>query len=154
MKIKTYQAFCLLGLTCSKNMYTNLFLHGLHVHLLLSLISVVQALSVVPRFIPEIEGDPEVHFFCREDTDIFAIDIVWQDPQNIIYNPGSTSDNGNEKIHAEGSRLSIFKVNRNDTGTYRCLRNSNYTEFAVGNLSVIGMYMHHTWSMYVHYLHV
>ena len=111
--------------------------------LLLSLISVVQSLSVVPRSIPEIEGDPEVHFFCREDTYTFATDIIWQDPWNKIHHPGSTNDNGNEKIHAEGSRLSIFNVDRNDTGTYRCLRNTNLTEFAEGTLSVIGMYIHH-----------
>ena len=119
----------------------------------------VQSLSVVPRSIPEIEGDPEVHFFCREDTYTFATDIIWEDPWNIIYSPGSTNDNGNEKIHTEGSRLSIFNVDRNDTGTYRCLRNTNLTEFAEGTLSVIGMHMTCictiyglTYSMCVHYL--
>ena len=107
----------------------------------LSLTSVVHTLIVVPHFISEFEGDPETHFFCRENSNAFAIDIIWQDPHDNTYNPSSTN-NGNERIYAEGSRLSILNVSRNDTGTYRCIRN---TEFAEGTLSVIGMYAYHVW---------
>ena len=108
--------------------------------LILFPMSVAHTLSVIPQSIPELEGDPEVHFFCREDSNTFATNIIWQDPQESIYIPGSLNENGNKRILAEGSRLTIFNIIRNDTGTYRCLRNTNHTEFAEGTLTVIGMY--------------
>ena len=94
------------------------------------------SLLVTPPFITEVEGHSEVHFFCREDDNTFAINIVWQDPHENIYIPGS---GGNLRISAEGSRLSIFNLTRNDTGIYRCLKIDNHTEFADGRLTVNGM---------------
>lgn len=106
---------------------------------------VAQSLSVHPPSLIEREGDPEVNFFCREDDKAPAINIVWVDPQENTYIPGSTSEGGNARISATGNGLSISNIHRNDTGTYRCIRNSsNYTEFANGNLSVFGMYILHT----------
>lgn len=101
--------------------------------------AVVHSLLVTPRLVTELEGHSEVHFFCREDNNVFARDIVWQDPHGNVYTPGST-ENENTRITAEGSRLSIFNIIRNDTGTYRCLNSNNYTVFADGNLIVNGMY--------------
>lgn len=88
----------------------------------------------------EREGDPEAHFFCREDNNAFATDIVWFDPQENTYIPGSTMEGGNTRISAEGSRLSISDISRMDAGIYRCVRKSNNNEFSNGTLSVFGMY--------------
>lgn len=100
--------------------------------------AVVHSLLVTPQTVTELEDHSAVHFFCRKDDSMFAIHIVWQDPHNNFYTPGST-ENENERITAEGSRLSIFNIIRNDTGTYRCLNSSNHTDFADGRLIVNGM---------------
>ena len=97
------------------------------------------SLFVFPQFITVCEDHPEVHFFCKESDDIFAINIVWQDSQEVFYVPGSLNENDNKRILAEGSRLSILNISRNDTGGYRCLRSNNYTVFAEGSLTVTGM---------------
>lgn len=99
--------------------------------------AVVHSLSVSPPLVTELEDHSEVSFFCREDG-VFATDIVWQDPLGNFYTPGST-ENENTRITAEGSRLSIFNIIRNDAGTYRCLNSNNHTDFADGRLIVNGM---------------
>ena len=93
---------------------------------------------MTPETIYELEGDLEVNFFCRENTNSFATNIVWQDPQRIMYIPGSMSMGGNSRISAEGSRLQIAQVFRNDSGIYRCLRPNNPEDFAEGTLLVHG----------------
>ena len=98
---------------------------------------------MTPQTVPEVEGDLEVYFFCRENNNSFASpkDIVWQDPQGISYIPGSLSIEGKSRISAEGSRLRIVHIVRNDTGFYRCQRSDNPAEFAEGNLLVNGIYL-------------
>ena len=98
------------------------------------------SLLVTPQTIPELEGDLEVNFFCRENNNSFAINIEWLDPQHILYIPGSLSMGGNSRISAEGSRLQIRQLVRNDTGIYRCLRSNNPPDFAEGTLLVHGIY--------------
>ena len=102
---------------------------------------VSHCLSVNPQYIPEPEGDEEVHFFCIESPNSYATDITWRDPQGNLYTPGSPSVGGNSRITAEGSRLSILNLVRNDTGHYRCYRNSDPTDYAEGQLLVYGKYM-------------
>ena len=102
---------------------------------------VAQSLSLHPTSLRRPEGDPKVTFFCREDDDTFATDIVWVDPQENTYIPGSTSEGGNARISARGSSLSISNISRMDAGAYRCVRESNHTEFANGTLHVLGMYI-------------
>ena len=113
---------------------------------ILPIISSIAAYSllVTPQTIPELEGDLEVFFFCRENNNSFAnpTNIVWQDPQGISYTPGSPSMGGNSRISAEGSRLRIAHIVRNDTGSYRCRRSNNPAEFAEGNLLVHGMFIY------------
>lgn len=103
--------------------------------------AVAHPLSVFPPFLSESEGDPDAYFFCLENSTSFATDIVWQDPQQNIYIPGNLTKTENRRISAEGSRLSIQNIIRNDTGIYRCLRKNNFTDFAEGNLTVFGMQM-------------
>lgn len=106
-----------------------------------------QSLNVSPSVIIEDENHSEVHFFCREDDNTYAREIVWQDPHGNNYTPGS-GENG-DKILAEGSRLSIFNIIRNDAGIYRCLKSSDHTEFADGTLVVEGMQLQYKfWSKY------
>ena len=102
------------------------------------------SLLVTPQTVPELEGDLEVYFFCRENNNSFASpkSIVWQDPQGISYIPGSPSVGGNSRISAEGSRLRIVHIVRNDTGIYRCQRSNNPAEFAEGNLFVHGTFIY------------
>ena len=97
------------------------------------------SLLVTPQTIPELEGDLEVSFFCRENNNTFATDIEWLDPHHILYIPGSLSTEGNSRIYAEGSRLQITQLVRNDTGIYRCLRSNNPSDFAEGTLLVHGI---------------
>lgn len=102
--------------------------------------AVVHSLLVTPPVVTKLE-DSVVNFFCREDNNNFATDIVWQDPHENYYIPGS-GENENIRISAVGSRLEITNIIRNDTGIYRCLRSSNHTEFADGELIVYGMQLH------------
>ena len=97
------------------------------------------SLLVTPQTVPELENDLEVHFFCRENNNTFAVNIAWMDPQEFLYIPGSLNM-GNSRITAEGSRLRIVQLLRNDTGMYRCLRSNNPSDFAVGTLLVHGIY--------------
>lgn len=97
------------------------------------------SLFVFPQFITVHEDHPDIYFFCQEGDGIFAINIVWQDPQEYYYVPGSPNEGVNKRISAEGSRLSILNISRNDTGVYRCLRSNNYTVFAEGSLTVTGV---------------
>ena len=85
----------------------------------------------------------EVFFFCRENDNSFASprDIVWLDPHGISYIPGSQNMEGNPRIFAEGSRLQITNIVRNDTGIYQCQRKNNPADFAEGNLLVHGKYV-------------
>lgn len=102
--------------------------------------TVAHPLSVLPPFLSESEGDTETFFFCTENNNTFATDIFWQDPQQNNYTPGSLTKNENKRISAEGSRLSIQNIIRNDSGIYRCLRRNNTTEFGEGKLTVLGMH--------------
>ena len=96
---------------------------------------------VTPQTIPELEGDLEVFFFCRENDNSFASprDIEWLDPYNNEYIPGLLNSIGNARILAEGSRLRIAEINHNDKGFYRCLRRNNSKDFAEGFLQVHGI---------------
>ena len=102
----------------------------------------VYSLLVIPQTIPELEGDLEVNFFCRENNNSFATSIKWLDPQHILYIPGSLSMGGNSRISAERSRLQIRQLVRNDTGIYRCLRSNNPPDFAEGTLLVHGIHLY------------
>lgn len=135
MQGRMYQSFGLLGLALikSKLFYLCCTLFS-YIHLLST--SVVHSLLVTPPLITEVEGHSKVHFFCRENDNTFAIKIVWQDPLENVYIPGS---GGNLRISAEGSRLSIINLICNDTGIYRCLNIDNHTEFAEGHLTVNGI---------------
>ena len=101
------------------------------------------SLLVTPQTVPELEGDLEANFFCRENNNSYASPraIVWQDPWGNVYIPGSLSIEGNSRISADGSRLQIVRVVRNDAGIYRCRRNNNPADFAEGNLLVHGMFV-------------
>jgi hypothetical protein len=93
------------------------------------------SLLVTPQTVPELENDLEVYFFCRENNNTFAVNIAWMDPQEFLYIPGSLNM-GNSRITAEGSRLRIVQLLRNDTGMYRCLRSNNPSDFAEATLLV------------------
>ena len=92
-------------------------------------------LSVTPQHVTEPEGEPEVYFYCRESSNVYAIDITWQDPLGNIYSPGSAVG---ERVSAEDSFILIVNTIRNDSGVYRCQRQSNPSEFAEGRLTVYG----------------
>ena len=96
------------------------------------------SLTVTPPSINEPEGDEEVHFFCLEnDNGNQATGVTWRDPQGHEYTPGSTASGGNPRILAEGYRLSVLELNRNDTGSYECFRGES--ESAEAQLFVYGM---------------
>ena len=102
-------------------------------------VSVAHTLSVFPPMLTTMEGDSEESFFCRENNGTYAADIVWMDPDNNLYSPGSMNEGGNTRIEVEGSRLSIHDIIRTDEGKYSCHRRSNNSEFAEGILNVTGM---------------
>ena len=112
---------------------------------------VTVSLLVNPSSISELEGDEEVHFFCVENNNDLATDIVWKDPWECLYIPGSPRME-DSRVSAEGSRLSIFDINRNDTGLYACLRSNNSAEFAAGRLVVNGMWsiIQTQYEIYIH----
>ena len=76
--------------------------------------------------ISEPEGDAEVHFFCLEnDGTSQATGISWRDPRGTVYTPGNPTEGGNPRIVAEGFRLSVFDLVREDSGGYECFRGSS-----------------------------
>ena len=97
--------------------------------------TVVSCLYVDPPSLAEREGDEEVHFFCLESQGgSQASGITWRGPNGDLYTPGTPT--GNERISAEGYRLTLYNVVREDSGSYECFRSSE--DSATGELLVYG----------------